>query len=681
MEFVSPSVLYALFAVSIPVIIHLFNFRKYKKVYFTNVRFIKEIKQQTKKRSQIKHLIILLLRILAIIALVFAFARPYIPLSNTIVKQDKNNAVSIYVDNSFSMEARSGEGYLIDDAKNQAAGIAGTYRSSDVFQLLTNDLEAKHQRFVNRDEFLELLKDVDLSPSVKNISGIIKFQNDLLSEKKSGNKISYLISDLQKSTSNFDKITEDTNIVNYIIPVLSNDQGNVFIDSCWFKSPIIQVNQHSELMVRIKNISDVDYEKIPLKLMINGNQKALASIDILANSETNLSLPFTNYETGIRNAMLEITDYPVIYDDKFYFSFNVSVSVPVLSINSKKENIYLNSLFENDSAFIFENVRVKNLDYSSLNNYQLIILNELNEISSGLSREIKRFISEGGSVLIIPSPNPDFVSYKDFLISVKSNYFIEKDTFNMKVDDLNIDHEIFMDVFEEIPENIDLPVVRQHFKISKLSKTISESVMNIQNGNAFLEAGKYKNGRIYLLSVTLNSRFSNFQKHALFVPVLYKIALLSKSENKLYYTIGDEENIVLKKAKLSGDNVFRIKKDDSDFEVIPGHKNVNSNVILELFGQIREAGNYNIVNNGNTISGISFNYDRRESMLENYLPEKVKEIIKTNGLNSFTLIELGDKNIEQVLDELERGVQLWKYFIILALIFLAGEVLILRLWK
>ncbi len=681
MEFVSPSILFALFAVSIPVIIHLFNFRKYKKVYFTNVRFIKEIKQQTKKRSQLKHLIVLLLRILAIIALVFAFARPYIPLSNTIVKQDKNNAVSIYIDNSFSMEARSGEGYLIDDAKKQAAGIAETYRSSDVFQLLTNDLEAKHQRFVNRDEFLESLKEVDLSPSVKNISGIIKFQNDLLSEKKSGNKISYLISDLQKSTSNFDKITADTNIVNYIIPVLSNDQGNVFIDSCWFKSPIIQVNQHSEIMVRVKNISDVDYEKIPLKLMINGNQKAIASIDIMANSETNLSLPFTNYETGIHDAMLEITDYPVIYDDKFYFSFNVSASVPVLCINSKKENIYLNSLFDNDLAFVFKNVRVKNLDYSSLSNYQLIILNELNEISSGLGREIKRFIAEGGSVLVIPSPNPDFVSYKNFLTSVKSNYFIEKDTFNMKVDDLNINHEIFTDVFEEIPENIDLPVIRQHFKISKLSKTISESVMNIQNGNAFLEAGKYKNGRIYLLSVTLNSRFSNFQKHALFVPVLYKIALLSKSENKLYYTIGDEENIVLKKAKLSGDNVFRIKKDDSDFEVIPGQKNVNSNVILELFGQIREAGNYHIVNNGNTISGISFNYDRRESILENYHPDKVKEILKTKGLNSFTLIELGDKNLEQVLDELKHGVQLWKYFIILALIFLAGEVLILRLWK
>ena len=681
MEFVSPSVLFALFAVSIPVIIHLFNFRKYKKVYFTNVRFIKEIKQETKKRSQLKHLIVLLLRILAIIALVFAFARPFIPLSNSIVKQDKANAVSIYIDNSFSMEARSGEGYLIDDAKNKASVIANTYRSSDVFQLLTNDLEAKHQRFVNRDEFLGLLKEVDLSPSVKDISSIIKFQNDLLSENKSGNKISYIISDLQKSTSNFNQIVEDTNIVNYIIPVLSNNQGNVFIDSCWFNSPIIQLNQTSELMVRIKNVSNVDYEKIPLKLNINDNQKALASIDILANSESNISLPFTNYEAGIKNAVLEITDYPVIYDDKFYFSFDVMVFVPVLCINSNKENIYLNSLFKNDSAFVFENVGVKNLNYSLLRNYKLIILNELDEISSGLSRELKQFISKGGSILIIPSFEPDFISYKNFLTSIRSNYFIEKEISNIKVDMLNTDHEIFNNVFEEIPENIDLPVLQQQFKISKLSKTISESVMSTQNGNTFFEAGRFEKGKIYLLSVPLNPAFSNFQKHALFVPVLYKIALLSKSENKLYFTIGDAENIFLKKAKLSGENVYRIKKTDSDFEIIPGQRNVNSNVILDLSWLINEAGNYIVVNNGNKISGVSFNYDRRESILENFLPAKVKKLLKTNGLNSFILIELGDKNLEQVLNEIERGVQLWKYFIILALILLAGEVIILRFWK
>lgn len=243
MEFISPSVLFALSAVSIPVIIHLFNFRKYKRVYFTNVRLIKEIKQETKKRSQLKHLIVLLMRILAIAALVFAFARPFIPVSNSIIKHGEKNAVSIYVDNSFSMEAKSGKGYLIEDAKKQAAQIAKSYRPSDVFQLITNDLKPEHQRFVDRTKLLKMIKGVELSSSVKDVKDIISFQNNLLMENNAINKISWIISDLQKSTSNYNGISEDTNIVNYIVPVLSNDKANIFIDSCWFDTPVIQQNQ------------------------------------------------------------------------------------------------------------------------------------------------------------------------------------------------------------------------------------------------------------------------------------------------------------------------------------------------------------------------------------------------------------------------------------------------------
>ena len=88
MQFVNPLFLFGLFAIAIPVIIHLFNFRKFQKVYFTNVDFIEELKQQTQKQSQLKHLLVLLLRILAIASLVFAFAQPYIPVTENDVKQD-----------------------------------------------------------------------------------------------------------------------------------------------------------------------------------------------------------------------------------------------------------------------------------------------------------------------------------------------------------------------------------------------------------------------------------------------------------------------------------------------------------------------------------------------------------------------------------------------------------------
>src|SRR3954467_15375736 len=149
MSFVFPQFLFALFAVSIPIIIHLFNFRRFKKVYFSDIRFLKEVKLQTQNRNRIKHLLILLCRILAISFLVFAFAQPFIPTTN------KNATVgiqasSVYVDNSFSMENVSKNGMLLDEAKKMAREIALAHSQSDLFQLLTNDFEGKHQRLVSR---------------------------------------------------------------------------------------------------------------------------------------------------------------------------------------------------------------------------------------------------------------------------------------------------------------------------------------------------------------------------------------------------------------------------------------------------------------------------------------------------------------------------------------------------
>jgi hypothetical protein len=153
MSFVNPWFLFALTALAIPVIIHLFNFRKFKKIYFTNVRFIAEIKQETKKRSQLKHLLILLMRLLAIACLVIAFAKPYIPSPLQHKKFTGRQAISVYIDNSFSMEALSTGGRLLDLAKTKAREIANAYNPSDLYQVLTNDFEGIHQRFVNRDEF------------------------------------------------------------------------------------------------------------------------------------------------------------------------------------------------------------------------------------------------------------------------------------------------------------------------------------------------------------------------------------------------------------------------------------------------------------------------------------------------------------------------------------------------
>lgn len=720
MSFLYPGFLFALIAVSIPIIIHLFNFRRYKKIYFTNVRFLKEVKHETQSRSRIKHLLVLLSRILAITALVFAFAQPYIPVdTKMIIEGDK--VISVYIDNSFSMDATNNYGRLFEQAKKRALEIVSAYKPTDRFQLLTNDFEARHQRIINREEFAELLNEVSISPDVKQISEVITRQFEVLTNPTASlgagtsviNRNAWLVSDFQRSISDFGQINNDTSVNVRLIPLMAQQTNNLLIDSCWFSSPIRQVSQAEKLIVRIKNRSDNSFENIPIKLFINNKQKALASfsIDPNATSDITLSFTLTPDTRGIQHAEILLKDYPVIFDDKFYFSFEVTENISILCINGEDESTnlravtrsveskYLNSLFGNDDYFILSNSHEKNLDYSSFSNNQLIILNELKSISSGMGQELKRFIQNGGNVIVFPNIQSDLESYREFLSQqLGINYYLDIDTTTTKVEKINIEHEIYSGVFDpdkigtrKIPDNIDLPIVSTHLILSKRSRTNEEYLLKMQNGDVFLGKYSFGKGKIYLSSVPLNTDFSNFPEHAIFVPVMYKIALHSQPVSRLFYTIGKDNTIEVNHTGLTGDHVFHITDPEfigagfpsssPSFDIIPEHKIIDSKTHIYLHNQIRHAGNYTLSTGETRIAGVAFNYDRRESDLSCFNKDELIDLLKTSGLANFSILSTSNDNLIPALHEMNEGKRLWKLCIIFALAFLGIEVLLLRLWK
>lgn len=688
MSFTYPAFLFALSAIAIPIIIHLFNFRKFKTVYFSNIRFLKEVKEETQAKSKLKHLLVLAARILAITFLVFAFAQPFIPVENKkVVVGDK--VVSIFVDNSFSMDAINVNGTLLDDAKKRASEIVSAYKPTDRFQLLTNDFEGKHQRLVNKEEFIELLDEVKISPASHSLSEIVTRQMDVLQNKGNEIKVSFIVSDFQKSIVNIDKIKNDTAINFNFVPLIAVQKDNVYIDTCWFETPVRQFNQIEKLHVRIKNVSDKVLENNSIKLFINEIQKTPASFNVDKESETEIILSFSSKETGLQHCRIELNDYPVTFDDTFYFSFEVAKNIPVLCINSsstdieKSESPYLNKLFGSDSLFVLKNSAENKLDYSSLSNNKLIVLNELKTITSGLAQELKRFMSNGGSVLVFPNPQSDLNSYREFLLAANANYYEALDTINTKVDKVNLEHDIYKDVFDKktfSATNLNLPIVSKHYRISKTTKSNEEYLLRLQNDDVFFSKYDVDKGKLYLSSVSLQPDFSNFGKHAIFVPTLYKIGIYSQSTQPLFYTIGTDE--VIESANvLTGENVFHIRNLKSDFDIIPEHKVMDAKTEILVHNQITNAGNYNLFAGKDLISGLSFNFNRKESDLNCFTSEELKEQLVDKNFNNFNILETGTQDLKQSLMEIEQGKKLWKLCIILALLFLAVEGLLLRFMK
>jgi len=692
-NFVYPQFLFALFAISIPIVIHLFNFRRFKKVYFSDIRFLKEVKLQTQNRNRVKHLLILLSRILAVSFLVFAFAQPFIPLDKKNTRTGAQS-VSVYLDNSFSMENVSKNGMLLDESKKIAREVALAHAQTDLFQLLTNDFEGKHQRLVNREEFLTMLDEVQISPAVKTISEITTRQADVLMKSETKNKKSFLISDFQRSISDLDQVKADSSISTTLLPVAANQESNLYIDSCWFDSPVHQLNQPEKLNVRIKNLSENNLENIPVKLFLNDQQRSPASFGILANESKEIQLSFVVKEAGIQQGRIELTDYPVTYDDKFYFSFNVAKNMAITCISAASPLSVLGegsgvrsiqTLFGKDSLFVLTMADEKKIDYSSLTSQQVIILAEVKNISSGLAQELSRFVQNGGSLVVFPAAETDMDSYQSFLSSLGTNYYLKIDTANTKIDWVNFESDIFSDVFDKPSngkmDNMDLPVVHNHFTQTQSSQTNREVLLKIKNGESFFSKYTFKKGKVYLSSVTLNSSWSNLAKHAIFVPLMYKIAMNSQPAEELFYTVG-QNNSIKATAKLTGENVFKIKGNGpSYFEIIPETRVVDLQPTIFVHDQIKDAGNYHLISGNERAAGISFNYDRKESDLKRYSPDELIALSEKEGLSNFSLIDVGDKNVSVMLADIGEGKKLWKWCILFALIFLAAETALLRWFR
>ena len=301
-----------------------------------------------------------------------AFSGPYIPLK---IKKNSESEkiVSIYLDNSFSMNAESIYGNLFDAAKERARKIISGYDNRQKFLYTDNNFAPVHRVLTNKEQIFEFINQASLSPATRKLSDIINYQKRYLTSEFIKNNFknnSFLISDFQKIISDFKSLKADTNSFIYLIPLSTIKINNLFIDSCWFESPGRSINKLEELNVQLFNSGDEDYDNIPLKLFINDKQKAVNSFSIEKNSSQIIKLNYTNTKTGILSAMIEITDYPIIYDNKFYFNYHINEKTRILIINKNAKNKYLKALFDQNTDFILDFEAIGSIKTSVFQSYQ-----------------------------------------------------------------------------------------------------------------------------------------------------------------------------------------------------------------------------------------------------------------------------------------------------------------------
>ncbi len=502
-------------------------------------------------------------------------------------------------------------------------------------------------------------------------------QKQVLDQSTSMRRTAYILSDYQKNISSLESQQDSTTEV-VLVPFESVEQRNLTVDSAWFQAPIQMLNETNRMIVKVRNLSDQPAEDVRVTLRLDGKTNPQGNLDIPAKGFALDTLNLTVLSNGWHEGELTITDYPINFDDSYYFAFEVAERVKILSLEPGAPNAYLNATFERRPTFEVDNRNVGQIDYSTLPDYNLIIVNDVRAISSGLASELQQFADKGGSVVVFPGSNVDKASYNSFLRMFNANEITEFEQKERGVSYINTDDFVFKDVFLNQNANLKLPTTQSNYKMTRQGSKKERVILRYRDGNTFV--GKYRHGagQLYFCTAPLHPDQSDLARNGdIFAPMIFKMALAANRTNHIGYTISKDQLLETENRKTNLETVYKVGGPSDEF--IPEQRVVGSRVRVMLNNQIQEAGFYNLyLDEEEVLEKYAFNYDRKESVLE-YLSSEELTALGTKG---FTLLkDQSDKNFTDLIGSRSNGTQLWKYCIILALIFLAIEILLLRFWK
>lgn len=642
MQLKHPEILYFLLLLIVPILVHLFQLRRFKKEYFTNVQFLKELSIQTRKSSKLKKWLLLATRLLVLACLILAFCQPFFN-----AKDNKNatNEMYIILDNSFSMQAKGQKGALL---KRAVEDLLAHTPNDQNFSLITNS-----ETFWNTD-----IKTIQTDLQNLPYSGDA-FELDHLMAKINAHKSAFakdivVISDAIGLQSKQLKSIEKAANTYFIVPK-SEQKSNVAIDSVFVNQTL---DQFYEIGVKLTAFGDSSKE-MPISLF-NDNKliaKTLINFDG-AQKTINFTIPKTDF-----NGYVSIVDNSLEYDNTYYFSISKNKKINVLSIGTVEKSIFLSRIYT-QTEFNYNNFSIESLDYNQLEKQDAIVLNELSTIPDALQKTLLLFVEKGGNLILIPSSENAISNLNNFVRNFGDLQFKTIENKEKLITKISFEHPLLTTVFEKKIDNFQYPMTKKSFEIT----STNPAILSYADQSTFLTSIQKDLSSIYIFNAPINKTNSNFENSPLIVPIFYNMAQTIQKTGVNAMNVGQNQ-VFLVDADLSKDDIISVNNASEKF--IPTQQILNKKVKLTFNENPKTAGNFGVFNHNDLIRNISFNYKRTESNLT---------IDNENVLADYKKID----NIETVFDSFKTdrtNNELWKWFAVLTLLFLIAELLIQKFVK
>ena len=667
MQFLYPGFLIGLLAVAVPVLLHLLQLRRPQRVVFTNTSVIRQVALVTTRQRKVQQWLVLLARVVAVAALVLVFCQPFLPVTGG---EKLEGGIDVIVDNSFSMQVpTAANGSLVEGALEGARQVGNAVGNGERLRLLNVGTGV-----LTKTGFANKLQSLRAGGRVR---GLLMAS----SADETSQHALYVFSDFQKNTfsgQQLEKLRAGQQVV--LVPLKGQPVANIYIDSVWVDDAFVRVRANVGLHVRLRNGGSVAATDCPVKVFLGNRQAAAFRTTVQPGQAVTTVVQVQLADAQLALGRVVTEDAPVMFDNAFYFTLQPAAAIGVLEIGTEP---VAQQVYGNEPLFTYQFMRTQAVEYGALRQANLVLLDEVAAVDAGLREALRAVVQRGATVVVVPSA----------VVAARASYlqlFREVGLGAVQWEDAAARPELrevampsarepfFRDVFGARARAVTMP---RAAPVLRWSRTGTD-VLRLRDGESYLAEFESGPGRVYVFSAPFANGYSDFPAHALFVPVLYRMAMLSyRNEQQAAYQLTQRTlRLQLPPATDAGARAdeagFRLVQDS--LTLVPGQRVVGSEVHLDLPESMTAPGFYQVRRQGRALTTLAFNPDKRESELAAYSAEELRALVGPNRPN-VRVVEAGPAGVGLAgLRASRTGTPLWRYCLTLALAALLAEALLLR---
>lgn len=694
-------------AVAIPVVIHLINLRRPKKLSFSTLAFFEELKKSTIRRIRIKQYLLLALRVAAIIMLALALARPLLTPSmggGGASSSDEPRVVAVLIDNSPSMSRIGARGPFLDQAHQIARRIVEGAGSDDRFIITATNASSSNMQLVNSTRSLDLIDEVELTNTGNQITESVRLIRNQLQNTAINRAIIYLITDGQKSqlddleTLGARQQDNSKQVGMQIIRVGSANQPNIAVSDIRLRSNMLSRGNPVTLQAEVRNYGNAGAANQFVSLEVEGRMVGQYEISLEPGETRELLFEIVPDRAGDISGKVVIEGDEIAFDNERYFVISIPRTRSVLLVNGEKSDgsefiSYLQPALEaarrSNTQIEFERQQPQSVDQSNWLQHDVIILDGLREVPEYWFDDLQRYVQNGKGVLFFPSEQGDIQNYNRFLglfnagelTGIRGEYgsFKPVSRLGNLVEGHPIMDEMFVKNDEEAEIQVDLPELFFYYRFEPASSTGSFTILSSAINDEILVEQRFGDGQILVSTLGTDPGWSNFPVNTLFAPLYYRAVLYASSSEQgglSEHTLDNEftwtGNIESRSVELRlGDVTYR-----------PEVQTVPDGVKISYVGREWEPGILQISGTGEERK-VAVNQHILESDFQT-LDEQELEIILDNSLTVTGMLdasELSEQDLVSQVRSASMGREIWSLFIWIALLLLIAETLISKLYR